>query len=177
MEETIHPVGYLEFPECDHMTRFIFQNAMSLAEKWPSIRPESGKVVFTNGCFDILHAGHVLYLEEARQLGAFLVLGLNSDGSVSRLKGPTRPINPFQDRALVLSALRSVDLVVGFEEDTPYNLIQCVAPDVLVKGGDWNVSQIVGADLVLARGGQVQSLSFKPGSSTTSIVERIQENS
>ncbi len=159
------------------MERMIFQNWDDLQNSWTSIRPQDAKVVFTNGCFDILHAGHVLYLEEARNLGAFLVLGLNSDLSVSRLKGPSRPVNSFADRAVVLSGLRSVDLVVGFEEDTPYELIKSVAPDVLVKGGDWAASQIVGADLVIARGGQVQSLSFKPGSSTTSIIERIQDNS
>lgn len=132
-------------------------------------------MVFTNGCFDILHAGHVLYLEEARSLGDFLVLGLNGDASVGRLKGPTRPIVPFADRATVLSGLRAVDLVIGFEEDTPYNLIAAIEPDLLVKGGDWSPEQIVGSDLVLAAGGEVRSLSFKPGSSTTNIVERVLE--
>lgn len=130
-------------------------------------------VVFTNGCFDILHAGHVAYLEEARQLGDFLVLGLNSDRSVQRLKGPTRPVISFEQRAFMLSGLRSVDMVVGFDEETPLELIQCINPQVLVKGGDWQPHQIVGSDWVLQNGGKVQSLLFKPGLSTTSIVAKI----
>jgi D-beta-D-heptose 7-phosphate kinase/D-beta-D-heptose 1-phosphate adenosyltransferase len=155
--------------------KLIFANRDSLRETWREIRPKSGRVVFTNGCFDILHAGHVAYLEEARALGDFLVLGLNSDASISRLKGPKRPINNFADRALVLAGLRTIDLVVGFEEDTPYDLIAAVEPDLLVKGGDWRPDQIVGSDLVLARGGEVRSLSFKEGNSTTSIVDTVVE--
>ena len=154
------------------MSDLIFQDFQALAHQWSQLRPE-GKVVFTNGCFDILHAGHVSYLEEARALGDFLILGLNGDDSISRLKGPTRPIIPFDDRAVVLHGLKAVDLVVGFSEDTPYELIRGVQPDILVKGGDWSAEDIVGSDLVLARGGEVRSLSFKPGSSTTNIVERI----
>jgi D-beta-D-heptose 7-phosphate kinase/D-beta-D-heptose 1-phosphate adenosyltransferase len=130
-------------------------------------------VVFTNGCFDILHAGHVGYLEQARALGDLLVLGLNSDGSVRRLKGETRPLNTFADRARVLIGLAAVDLVVGFEEDTPLQLIEALAPDVLVKGGDWSPHSIVGAEFVTNRGGLVRSLPFKTGRSTTGLVERI----
>ena len=153
----------------------IYKNFSQLAADWPEIRARAGKIVFTNGCFDLLHAGHVTYLEEARALGDFLVLGLNSDASVSRLKGPKRPLNPLADRARILKGLRSVDLVVGFEEDTPLNLITQIRPDILVKGGDWDVSQIVGGKEVLTRGGEVRSLSFKPGVSTTDLVSLILE--
>jgi len=134
---------------------------------------KSQSVVFTNGCFDILHPGHVQYLQEARSCGDFLVVGLNSDSSVRRLKGDQRPIQNEQDRAVVLAALSSVDAVVIFSEDTPLNLIQQLRPGVLVKGGDWSVDEIVGGPDVLSWGGEVRSLSFKEGSSTTSIVHRI----
>jgi rfaE bifunctional protein nucleotidyltransferase chain/domain len=117
-------------------------------------------LVFTNGCFDILHAGQVLYLEEARRLGDVLVLGLNSDASVRRLKGDSRPINSQSERSIVVAALEAVDFVCIFDEDTPYELIKALQPDVLVKGGDWQVQDIVGSDLVLAAGGEVRSLSF-----------------
>ncbi len=150
-----------------------FADLSELAPAWPELRPATGKTVFTNGCFDILHSGHVAYLEEARALGDFLVLGLNSDNSTRRLKGPRRPINPFAERAFILSGLRAVDLVVGFEEDTPYELIRGVKPDILVKGGDWPPERIIGSDLVLARGGEVRSLAFRAGRSTTGIVDRI----
>ncbi len=153
----------------------IYRDFAELAPSWPELRTTSAKVVFTNGCFDILHAGHVTYLEEARALGDFLVLGLNSDASVSRLKGPKRPVVPFADRATVLAGLRAVDLVVGFPEDTPYDLIAGIEPDVLVKGGDWAPETIVGADLVTARGGEVRSLSLVTGRSTTDIVATILE--
>ena len=134
---------------------------------------DRGGLVFTNGCFDILHPGHVDYLQRARDLGERLVVGLNSDASVRRLKGPTRPVNDEASRALVLAALACVDHVVVFEEDTPYELIRAVAPDVLVKGGDWSVDRIVGRDLVEARGGRVLSIPLLPGHSTTSIIDRI----
>ena len=132
-----------------------------------------GGLVFTNGCFDILHPGHVDYLQRARALGDYLVVGLNSDASVRRLKGATRPVNDEASRAMVLAALACVDHVVVFEEDTPYELIRAVAPDVLVKGGDWSVDRIVGRDLVEARGGRVLSIPLLAGHSTTSIIERI----
>ncbi len=151
----------------------IFERYEDLAGRWRAERAGLGKVVFTNGCFDILHAGHVAYLEEARAQGEFLVVGLNRDGSVRRLKGSKRPLNPFRERARVLAGLRAVDLVVGFEQDTPLELIRALRPDVLVKGGDWQVAEIVGAEDVLARGGAVKSLSFAQGLSTTSLVDKI----
>jgi len=131
-------------------------------------------MVFTNGCFDILHRGHVEYLGRARQLGSSLVVGINDDESVRRLeKGPGRPFNTLEDRMAVLAALRSVDLVVPFSDDTPLQLIREISPDHLVKGGDWPEDQIVGADYVQARGGQVHSLKFQFDRSTTSLVDRI----
>jgi len=131
------------------------------------------KIVFTNGCFDILHCGHITYLAQARQLGDLLVVGLNSDASVKRLKGPQRPVNSQDARALVLAALEVVDYVVFFEEDTPYNIITKVQPDILVKGGDYRLENIVGADVVRARGGQVLTIPFVEGFSTSSIIENL----
>lgn len=138
------------------------------------LRAEGKRLVFTNGCFDILHKGHVLYLSYARELGDLLVVGLNSNDSVRRLKGETRPINAQQDRAVVLAALESVDFVVIFEEDTPYELIKLLKPDVLVKGGDWKSEDIVGSDIVLSYGGEVHSLNYYDGYSTTGIIERME---
>jgi len=136
-------------------------------------RQEGERVIFTNGCFDLLHPGHVTYLEAARDLGDLLVVGLNSDESVRRLKGPDRPILSQEDRALVLAGLRSVDYVVVFPEDTPLALIRRVLPDVLVKGGDWSADRIVGREVVEKAGGQVASIPFVAGKSTTGIVERV----
>ena len=130
-------------------------------------------VVFTNGCFDILHAGHVSYLEQAKELGDILILGLNSDQSVKRLKGNNRPIIPERQRALLLAALESIDFVILFEEDTPEHLLQRLLPDILVKGGDYDLSTIVGADLIISNGGKVQALPFVDGFSTTNIIENI----
>jgi rfaE bifunctional protein nucleotidyltransferase chain/domain len=138
-------------------------------------RNKNKKIVFTNGCFDILHKGHVTYLAEARKLGDVLLIGVNSDASVKRLKGPERPINNEQDRAYVLSQLKSVDFTEIFTEDTPLNLILKVKPHVLVKGGDWKIDQIVGAKEVIANGGEVFSLNFVDGYSTTSIIKKIQD--
>lgn len=134
---------------------------------------DGGRVVFTNGCFDIIHPGHVDYLERARSMGACLVVGLNSDASVRRLKGALRPVNDQHSRARVLAALACVDFVVIFEEDTPLELIKKVRPDVLVKGGDWSVDRIVGRDVVEAAGGTVCSIPLLAGYSTTGTVERI----
>lgn len=134
------------------------------------------KIVFTNGCFDILHKGHVSYLNEAKKLGDLLVIGLNSDASVKRLKGPERPINSETDRQFVMKNLKAVDFVEIFEEDTPLNLILTVKPQVLVKGGDWKIEQIVGGKEVIANGGDVFSLNFVDGYSTTSIITKIQNN-
>jgi D-glycero-beta-D-manno-heptose 1-phosphate adenylyltransferase len=131
------------------------------------------KIVFTNGCFDIIHRGHVSYLSEAKKLGDLLVIGLNADESVKRLKGSERPINNENDRKFVLSELKSVDFVEIFHEDTPLNLILKVKPNILVKGGDWKIDQIVGAKEVISNGGEVFSLQFINGYSTTSIIEKI----
>jgi rfaE bifunctional protein nucleotidyltransferase chain/domain len=136
----------------------------------------NSKIVFTNGCFDILHRGHVAYLNEAKSCGDVLIVGLNSDASVKRLKGETRPINNEMDRKFVLENLRAVDHVEIFTEDTPYNLINSVKPNVLVKGGDWKPEQIVGSDIVLASSGEVKSLQFVEGKSTTNIINKINEN-
>lgn len=140
------------------------------------IKTKGKKVVFTNGCFDIIHRGHVSYLNEAKSLGDILVLGLNSDRSVKRLKGESRPVNTEEDRKFVLENLKSIDFVVIFEEDTPYNLIQLLKPDVLVKGGDWKASDIIGSDIVLDLGGEVKSLNFIDGFSTTSTIDKISKS-
>ncbi len=132
-----------------------------------------GILCFTNGCFDLLHPGHVAYLEDVRALGDFLVVGLNSDASVARLKGPSRPLQDERARAMVLLGLRSVDAVVRFEEDTPFNLIQAIQPDVLAKGGDYTPGTVVGRDIVEARGGRLVLVPFLPGHSTSAIAERI----
>ena len=132
-------------------------------------------VVFTNGCFDILHAGHVTYLEKAAKLGTTLVVALNSDDSTRRLKGPARPINPLPDRAKVVAALESVSYVTWFEDDTPLALIKKLLPHVLVKGGDWKPKTIVGYAEVIANGGSVKSISFLKGRSTTQIIQRSQK--
>jgi D-glycero-beta-D-manno-heptose 1-phosphate adenylyltransferase len=157
----------------------IFQkitNRIEAANKVSEWQAEGRRIVFTNGCFDLLHYGHIAYLAEARALGDALVVGLNATDSVRRLKGPHRPINDEKTRASVLAALQMVDLVVVFEEDTPYDLIAALQPDVLVKGGDWRPDQMVGSDIVLARGGVVRSLQFAEGYSTTNIEQRIIES-
>ena len=131
------------------------------------------KIVFTNGCFDILHRGHVSYLNQAKAEGDLLIVGLNSDASVKRLKGESRPINDERDRKFVMENLKAVDFVEIFTEDTPYNLIKEVMPDKLVKGGDWKPEQIVGSDIVLANGGEVKSLLFIDGFSTTKTINQV----
>lgn len=131
------------------------------------------KIIFTNGCFDILHRGHVSYLNEAKSLGDILILGLNSDASVKRLKGNSRPINSELDRKFVLENLKSVDFVEIFESDTPLELIEFITPNTLVKGGDWRPEQIVGSEHVTKNGGEVLSLNFINGFSTTNTIEKI----
>src|SRR5690606_2949642 len=138
-------------------------------------RAAGERVVFTNGCFDILHAGHVQYLEQARALGDRLVVAVNTDASVRRLKGPERPFNPVEHRMLVLAGLQAVDWVVPFEEDTPIPLLEAIRPDVLAKGGDYSVEQVVGGDVVRAYGGEVAVLSVVENCSTTDIVRLIRE--
>ena len=133
-------------------------------------------VVFTNGCFDILHAGHVDLLEEAAREGDVLLVALNSDASVRGLKGPTRPINPQEQRARVLAALAVVDYVVLFEEPDPGRLIEGLLPDVLIKGGDWSPETIIGADVVEASGGRVATIPLKYGASTTDIIKKARNN-
>lgn len=137
------------------------------------IKAQGKKIVFTNGCFDIIHRGHAYYLAEAKKLGDILLIGLNSDDSVRRLKGESRPINSQDDRAYVLDSLKPTDIVVIFEDDTPYNLISAVRPDVLVKGGDYKPEEIVGADIVKSLGGEVVVIPLVEGKSTTKIIERI----
>ncbi len=144
---------------------------LRLANIW---RMKGDRIVFTNGCFDILHRGHVQYLEEAAALGERLVIGLNTDASVRRLgKSDDRPVNDEESRAKVLCALRCVDAVVLFDEDTPMALIQALVPDVLAKGGDWAVKDIIGADVVKAAGGEVRSIPLVEGFSTTALLDRI----
>ena len=144
------------------------------AARWVrDLQGQGKRVVFTNGCFDLLHAGHVRYLEEARSLGDGLIVGVNTDASVRLLKGPGRPLNSETDRARVLAALGCVDRVALFAEDTPLALITMLAPDVLVKGGDYRLDEIVGRELVLARGGRVVALPFVPGYSTTGLIDRL----
>ena len=131
------------------------------------------KIVFTNGCFDIIHLGHIDYLAKAADLGNKLIIGLNSDASTRRLKGPTRPINDEHSRAMILASLSFVDAVVLFDEDTPYNLIKTIQPDILVKGADYKPEDIVGYDIVMAKGGKVETLEYLQGYSTSSIEKKI----
>lgn len=138
-------------------------------------KSQSKKIVFTNGCFDILHAGHITYLKKARELGDLLVVGVNSDMSVKRIKGELRPVNTLKDRSLLLSALEFVDYVIPFEEDTPYELIKTIVPDILVKGGDYDIDSIVGGDIVRDNGGMVTTIPFVDGKSTTGIINKMQE--
>ncbi|MBU6341991.1 MAG: D-glycero-beta-D-manno-heptose 1-phosphate adenylyltransferase [Bacteroidetes bacterium] len=152
---------------------FKIQDINQIQETLKAWRALGERVVFTNGCFDILHYGHLHYLSDARDLGERLIVGLNSANSVRRLKGPTRPINDEETRTHLLAALQVVDAVVVFEEDTPLELIRAISPDFLVKGGDWKPEQIVGSDWVLEKGGQVLSLPFVAGYSTTNIEQKI----
>ena len=155
------------------------RSASALARELSRLRKSKsgGKVVFTNGCFDLLHPGHVSYLEEARRQGDRLVVAVNSDASTRRLKGKGRPLNTLEDRMTVIAALESVDHVTWFEEDTPLETILKLRPDVLVKGGDYRVEQMVGAREVLSWGGQVRSLRFVKGKSTTKLIEKSKRRS
>lgn len=137
------------------------------------LKKSGRKLVFTNGCFDILHKGHAEYLKEAKALGDVLVVGVNSDRSVKKLKGESRPVNNENDRAFMLDNLKSVDYVIIFDEDTPYELIKEIVPDLLVKGGDWKENEIVGSDIVRDNGGKVVSLMFVDGYSTTKILNKV----
>lgn len=145
---------------------------ITTVEQWAAQRPK-GRIVFTNGCFDILHRGHAVYLAQARSLGDALVVGLNTDASVRRLKGPERPLNAQADRAFLLASLACVDAVILFDDDTPERLIHQVVPDVLVKGGDYTIDKIVGADFVMQNGGLVTTIPFVDGYSTTNIIQKM----
>jgi rfaE bifunctional protein nucleotidyltransferase chain/domain len=155
------------------LTEKIFDSNEQLAKQVMSWQIHNEKVVFTNGCFDILHLGHIDYLAKAADLGDRLIIGVNTDSSVSSIKGPSRPIIDELTRATKLAALLFVDAVILFGEDTPLTLIEAVKPDVLVKGGDYTIDSIVGADAVLARGGTVDVIPFLPGHSTTAIIDKI----
>ena len=144
--------------------------AKEQVDRW---KKQGKRVVFTNGCFDLLHLGHVDYLEKAKGLGDVLVVGLNSDDSVSRFKGPQRPIQDQTSRSRVMASMQAVDLVVFFNEDTPFELISALLPQVLVKGSDYLAENIVGADVVKNAGGVVRTIDFVPGYSTTRIVDKI----
>ena len=155
------------------ITEKFFNSSNQLAKQVMKWQIHNEKVVFTNGCFDILHLGHLDYLSKAADLGDRLIIGVNTDASVSALKGPSRPIIDEVTRATKLASLLFVDAVVLFGEETPLTLIQTVKPDVLVKGGDYTIDTIVGADSVLANGGSVEVIPFLPGHSTTAIVDKI----
>lgn len=144
--------------------------ALEMVSAWKN---DGKKVVFSNGCFDILHTGHIDYLEKARQIGDHLVIGINTDQSVSMLKGPSRPIVDEVSRSRVISALEFVDLVVLFDEETPIDLIKALCPDILVKGKDYNISNIVGADFVLQNGGKVETIELTSGFSSTNVIDKI----
>ncbi len=146
------------------------EEARTAVTRW---HDEGKKVVFTNGCFDIVHLGHIDYLEKARALGDKLILGLNTDASVSRLKGPQRPVVNEAARARLMAALSFVDTVILFDEPTPLQLIEAVGPDILVKGDDYSVENIVGADFVIANGGEVKTIPLVKGYSTSSLIEKI----
>lgn len=150
-------------------------NPQSLQKALNSWRRNNDKIVFTNGCFDIVHRGHIDYLSKAADLGSILVIGLNSDDSVSRLKGNNRPIIDQYSRALLLASFSFVSAVVIFSDDTPFNLIDTIKPDVLVKGADYSIEEIIGHDIVLAKGGKVITISYLPGFSTSAIENKIKE--
>ncbi|MDD5005629.1 MAG: D-glycero-beta-D-manno-heptose 1-phosphate adenylyltransferase [Candidatus Omnitrophica bacterium] len=144
-----------------------------LARIISSLKKKRKRIVFTNGCFDILHVGHISYLNSAKKLGDILVVGINSDTSVKSLKGSRRPIMPLKDRIKILASLECIDYVCAFSQKTPLNLIKKIRPDVLVKGGDWKNKEIVGADFVKAYGGKIITIPFKKGYSTTGLIKKI----
>ncbi len=154
---------------------FVFELKQALAqlETWKS---EGKKIVFTNGCFDLLHPGHIDYLEKAAAFGDILLIGLNDDDSIRRLKGNSRPINPLNDRMIMLQGLRAVDLVIPFSEDTPLNLITALMPNILIKGGDYEPDDIVGAREVRNAGGEVLVIPFVDGYSSSKLIERIRDS-
>lgn len=160
----------------DFLKRKIYSGPVEFQHTLNIWRFQDQKIVFTNGCFDLLHLGHIDYLAKAADLGTKLVIGLNSDASASGIKGPSRPITDQQSRSSILAALFFVDAVILFDDPTPANLIKAIMPNILVKGADYQVDQIVGADLVLAKGGEVQTIEFLPGYSTSSIERKIKSS-
>ncbi len=153
----------------------IIANWNELVEIRNKLKAEGKKVVFTNGCFDILHAGHIDYLNKAKEKGDILIVGLNSDASIKRIKGENRPVIPQDQRAFVVDNLKAVDYVSFFDEDTPYEIIKTIVPDVLVKGADWSIENIVGRDIVEANGGKVLNIEFVVQQSTSNIIKKILE--
>lgn len=146
-----------------------------LVKKVNALKKKGKKIVFTNGCYDLIHAGHVKFLQKAKKLGDILILAINSDSSVRRIKGPKRPVMPEHERAEVLAALECVDIVTIFHENDPFNIVKDIVPDVLVKGGDWKMGTIIGADIVEAAGGRTTNIKYEKGNSTTGIIERVVE--
>lgn len=162
----------MKYPQLIKNKIYTPDEAKHQSERWKLLNK---KIVFTNGCFDILHQGHIEILSQAAASGDVLVVGVNSDASVKRLKGDERPINNESFRALMLASLTIIDAVVLFEEDTPFDLINLVEPDVLLKGGDYTIDQIVGAEEVIKNGGEVKIVPFVNGYSTTSLIKKIQQ--
>lgn len=152
-----------------------FLESTKLAPVLENLQKQGKKAVFTNGVFDLLHLGHVTYLQEARKQGDLLVVGLNSDASVRRIKGPLKPLLPLEERAEMLLALSCVDYTTFFEEDDPYNIIKILRPNVLVKGGDWAIDKIIGGDLVQSWGGKVMNIPVVEGRSTTNLIQMVRE--
>ena len=147
----------------------------TLKRKLSALRKKGKTIVFTNGCFDILHYGHISYLEQAKRSDRILIVGLNSDRSVRKIKGPKRPINREMNRAGVLAALECVDFITIFETETPYDLIKAVQPDILIKGADWKGKGVVGEDIVKERGGRVELIRYVPNLSTTNVIKKIKQ--
>lgn len=160
----------------NNISKKIYTDAAQMQKRLAIWEFKGRKVVFTNGCFDILHLGHIDYLAKAAEMGDKLVIGLNTDASVSRIKGPHRPITDQNSRAMLLASLSFVSAVVLFDEDTPYELISAIKPDVLVKGADYKPEEIVGYDIVTAKGGKVETLEYLVGYSTSAIEERIKNS-
>ncbi len=157
------------------MGKTIFQNFSEIENLINKLKSEHKKIVFTNGVFDIIHRGHVEYLNEAKSMGEVLIVGINSDESVKKIKGDKRPVVNQENRAIVLANLKAVDYVIVFDEDNPYSIIKSILPDILVKGGDWSTDKIIGSDIVAANGGQVKTIKFVEDNSSTGIIERIKQ--
>ena len=154
----------------------IYQSTAEIKIQIDQWKNDGEQLVFTNGCFDLIHLGHINYLWEAKGLGTKLILGINSDQSISRLKGPSRPIKNEENRIAIMASLACIDMVVLFDDDTPIQLIKSINPHILVKGGDWAIDQIVGSQDVIDNGGSVQSLSFIDGYSSTAIIDKIKKS-